>query len=147
MVCTWYWMAKRVWGNAIKDDIYEPTFAWSRKSRGRCCGELKLWSRNNDLYFDWLVWASNELKLTNSETQKFSIPLDWCIPFISAPSTFSPVGLTIVKGRAHLNLHLQNEIVFLHDTFLALEKYHASHHLWENMSKKLTIPCHLYFIS
>ena len=98
-----------------------------------------------------LYKSAKGLKLTDPETGKFSNPLDWwrvhqsdfpylaklsirylAIPATSAPSerVFSTAGLTISKDRASLESSRANELVFLHDSCPALEKYHSimQHH-------------------
>jgi hypothetical protein len=87
-----------------------------------------------------LYKSAKGLKLMDPETGKFSNPLDWwrvsirylAIPATSAPSehVFSTAGLTISKDRAHLESSRANELMFLHDSCPALEKYHSimQHH-------------------
>jgi len=93
-----------------------------------------------------LYKSAKALKLTDPETGKFSNPLDWwrvhqsdfpylaklsirylAIPATSAPSerVFSTAGLTISKERARLESSRANELVFLHDSGPALEKYNS----------------------
>jgi hypothetical protein len=98
-----------------------------------------------------LYKSAKGLKLTDPETGKFSNPLDWwrvhqsdypylaklsirylAIPATSAPSerVFSTAGLTISKDRARLQSSRANELVFLHDSGPALEKYRSIvHHM------------------
>jgi hypothetical protein len=96
-----------------------------------------------------LYKSAKGLKLTDPETGKFSNPLDWwrvhqsdflylaklsimylAIPATSAPSerVFSTAGLTISKERARFESSRANELVFLHDSGPALEKYNSIIH-------------------
>jgi hypothetical protein len=47
-----------------------------------------------------------------------------CIPATSAPAeqVFSVAGLTIAKNRARLAPETANELIFLHEAVLAIEK-------------------------
>jgi hypothetical protein len=93
-----------------------------------------------------LYKSAKGLKLTDPETGNYSNPLHWwrvhqsdfpylaklsvrylAIPATSAPSerVFSTAGLTISKERARLESSRANELVFLHDSGPALEKYHT----------------------
>ena len=51
-----------------------------------------------------------------------------CVPATSAPSerVFSSAGLTIAKERSRLDPATANELVFLHETLPAVERYNAS---------------------
>ena len=94
-----------------------------------------------------LYKSAKGLKLTDLETGKFSNPLHcWrvhqsdfsylamlssrylAIPATSAPSkrVFFTAGLTVSKDRARLQSARANELVFLHGSGPALEKYRTS---------------------
>jgi hypothetical protein len=116
-----------------EDRIGNATENWNRESvEGVVRTEIELYK------------SAKGLKLTDPETGKFSNPLDWwrvhqsdypylaklsirylAIPATSAPSerVFSTAGLTISKDRARLHSSRANELVFLHDSGPALEKY------------------------
>jgi hypothetical protein len=86
------------------------------------------------------------LALTNDD-EAYNNPLEWwkynakrfpllselasrylCIPATSAPSerVFSSAGLTIAKDRSRLDPELANELVFLHESGPALQRFRAS---------------------
>jgi hypothetical protein len=118
---------------ADDDDAADREQIWSRETVTRMIESEIL-----------LYRAAKGIKLRDPHSELFNNPLDWwrvhepdfpylaklaikylAIPATSAPSerVFSTAGLTIAKDRARLEASRANELVFLHESVPALNKY------------------------